>query len=82
MICTLFNNPTKVSSFYSIMERIENCLHFPSEAYLVLSLVLTDLLLSYIIVNTLQSQRATLGARDLSCEVFGFCWPPAEDVST
>ena len=64
------------------MEQIENCLHFPSEAYLVLSLVLTDLLRSYIIVNTLQSQRATLGARDLSCEVFGFCWPPAEDVST
>ena len=64
------------------MEQIENCLHFPSEAYLVLSLVLTDLLLSYIIVNTLQSQRATLGARDLSCEVFGFFWPPAEDVST
>lgn len=82
MICTLFNNPTKVSSFYSIMERIENCLHFPSEAYLVLSLVLTDLLLSYIFVNTLQSQRATLGARDLSFEVFGFCWPPVEDVST
>ena len=62
MICTLFNNPTKVSSFYSIMERIENCLHFPSEAYLVLRLVLTDLLLSFIFVNTLQSQRATLGA--------------------
>ena len=35
MICTLFNNPTKVSSFYTIMERVENCLPFPSEAYLV-----------------------------------------------
>ena len=63
------------------MERIENCLPFPSEAYLVLRLVLTDLLLSYIFVNKLQSQCGILGARDLSYAVFGFCWPPAEDVS-
>ena len=84
MICTLFNNPTKVSSFYTIMERVENCLSsllFHHSNDFLLRLVLTDLLLSYIFVNKLQSQRATLGARDLSCAVFGFCWPPAEDVS-
>ena len=55
---------TKASSFNSIMERIENCLQFPSEAYLFVlvpskewllkRLVLTDLLLSYIFVYKLQ----------------------------